>query len=630
MFYRKIFFTVLVLAFLLLPVKIFAATPEVVVRDPSAYSARFISQSESDPIVIQAGEKKTVKVKFKNIGNVTWNNSGRYISAYTMEPRNRSSVFADEAWISKHQTAKISDKVAPGGTGELSITLHAPSVIGEYVERFYLAAENYSWVQGGYFFLKIKVVEKKVLADQVVIVPGNSDNSADSTKSSLYQAKRTAVKTKKITLKGGESAKMLVHFTNVGETSWPGYEVRLKNMVSVASGTNVSFADSDWRSENVVLETSNEVVPDGITKIAFGLRAPVKTGHYVASFVLVSNGEEISGAVYDLSVDVTEDAPVGYIPPVFTTGGGSIETSAPKTGVVENIRLDAEPTLRVGIAKSEGTSKIRPVDDDYRVFAGDVEKGILPLGVKADLKYSNGVYTFKAPGLVFSGPDFLRLVPVNNPRAVFRVTNLQRYVKWKGPDNFNEYRGIAELRVTTDESALYLINELGMEDYVAGIAETSNAAPIEYIKALLTAARTYAYCTKEYTTKHDKRNFDVVANTGDQLYLGYVSEKLMPHVAEATIATRGVMVTYQNEIVMTPYYANSNGKTKSWKSVWGGAEKPWLVPVIAKYDKGQPMRGHGVGMSARDAAYRAEKDGESFVQLIQYYYTGTEAQRIYQ
>ena len=70
-----------------------AAEPEVSIKD-EAYAAKFLSQSISDPITITAGGTATVKLKFKNIGTAAWNDSGsRFLSAYTMEPRDRASVF---------------------------------------------------------------------------------------------------------------------------------------------------------------------------------------------------------------------------------------------------------------------------------------------------------------------------------------------------------------------------------------------------------------------------------------------------------------------------------------------------------------------------------------------------------
>jgi peptidoglycan hydrolase-like amidase len=278
--------------------------------------------------------------------------------------------------------------------------------------------------------------------------------------------------------------------------------------------------------------------------------------------------------------------------------------------------------------KPEGVVQFVSYEENYNVYAGEELKGVLEQTKIAFLKYEAGVYSYKGGDLEFTSSQYLRLAPVNNPHAVFTLYNFSRQVSWKGPKNFNKYRGAMEYRLTQDGKDLYVINDLFLEDYVAGDSETSNASPIEYIKAMQVAYRTYAYYIKEHTDKHDKRNFDVVANTGDQLYLGYVSEELMPRVLQAAQETRGYMVTYNHDIVITPYYANSDGRTRAWTEVWGGSAKPWLVSVKAEYDQGRKMLGHGVGMSARDAAYRAEA-GVAWQEIIKHYYSGVEIEKIY-
>jgi peptidoglycan hydrolase-like amidase len=99
---------------------------------------------------------------------------------------------------------------------------------------------------------------------------------------------------------------------------------------------------------------------------------------------------------------------------------------------------------------------------------------------------------------------------------------------------------------------------------------------------------------------------------------------------EAVKATRGSFITYDNAVVITPYFGHSNGKTKSWQQVWGGAPKPWLVSVKAGYDKGRKQFGHGVGMSQRDAAIRADKEKLDWQSLVKYYYKGVEIKQLYQ
>jgi stage II sporulation protein D len=154
----------------------------------------------------------------------------------------------------------------------------------------------------------------------------------------------------------------------------------------------------------------------------------------------------------------------------------------------------------------------------------------------------------------------------------------------------------------------------------------SNGAPYEYQKALITAARTYAYWHLTHPGKHITFTVD---STYDQVYRGHDRELQQPNIVRAVEETRGQIVHYSGAPVVTPYYANSDGRTRAWTEVWGGGAKPWLVSVEAKYDKGKKLWGHGVGMSARDAAYRADEDKWSWDQLLKYYYTSIDLKRLW-
>ena len=576
-----------------------AATPEVKIKDDT-YSANFISQSEKDPIIIEAGKKKTITVKFKNVGKATWNGSGsRYISAYTMEPRDRNSIFRGSNWISAKQTGKILGTVKPGETGELKIDLQAPEKLGEYTEKFYLASENYSWVKGGYFFFKVKVVA----ASKV-------DSSTSTEVVSGLKVNRPTLMPEKVSVDGDESVKAILVIQNVSGREWKNYS--LVDAAVTGSAKSIYY-DKSWADNNQIFK-STEALPDGgVKRIDFIFRSPGKSGQYTAKFKILVDGQETvgNGAVNNISIEVVSDA---------------LDWEEPVDLFVP--RLSEEPKIRVGVWKPTEKVQFVSFDDDYEIYDGESIFGVIKKGRIAVLGYENGIYSFRDGEQFFETKNFIRLVPISSYRSVFTLYNFDHKVSWKGPKNFNKYRGAMELRVS-ESGTLYVINEVLFEDYVAGIGETSAIAPMEYIKALLTAARSYAYYIKENTDKHASRFFDVVATTGDQLYLGYVSEELMPRVVEAQKATRGMMVTYDDKIVITPYFGNSNGKTKSWTAVWGGTSKPWLVPVVANYDQGRSMLGHGVGMSQRDCAERADAEGLDYVDLLKYYYTGVEVEKIY-
>ena len=60
--------------------------------------------------------------------------------------------------------------------------------------------------------------------------------------------------------------------------------------------------------------------------------------------------------------------------------------------------------------------------------------------------------------------------------------------------------------------------------------------------------------------------------------------------------TKGQVLYYQNKLITTCSYSNSNGgRVKSSKEVWGG-DRAWLQAKDDPYDNGSGG-GHGVGMS---------------------------------
>lgn len=608
-----------------------AKDPKPNIQHPEM-SAKYFSQSIPDPIVMQAGEKKTVIMKFKNTGSQTWNswnqhrNGYRHVSAYTMEPRDRKSAFRGKNWISANQTASITKDTKPGDIAELEIELVAPDTPGDYTEEFYLAAENYTWIQGGYFFIKIKVTEPTTKSEQPKAVSTKPEiQKKDVTVSTTPQyAKKTIFQgVRTVDVVGGDVVEVAFAVQNIAEQQWGKYQI-IANEPSpdVAATAPLTFADATWKSSSIVFEKNTPVEAFGIVRERVRFRAPIRKGNYTAKFYLQADDQLFDEVIGQVLVNVTADAPANYATPQI------------KKEVVEVFtpRLAFEPRIRVGIWKPESFVQFRSDEDDYDVYEGTKKIFTMPKGQLAALRYENNQYILKTKNIEYQSPVYFRLSPVNNPSAVFTLYNFERNVTWKGPRNFNKYRGAMEYRLTKDGQTMYVINDLLMEDYVKGIGENSNNSPEEYLKSQSVAQRTYAYYIKEHSAKHDKRNFDVVAHTGDQLYLGYENEPIMSRFVKAAQATRGYMVTYNNDIVITPYFARTHCATKGWHQVWGGKVRPWLVSVRTNYDCQRAKRalGHQVGMSQIDASIRADKEGLNFKQLLAYYYTGTAAERIYE
>lgn len=629
--YRLFFLFTFVFSFFI-PTVAVAGDPKPTILDNS-YSAKFVSQSVADPFTIEAGSTKTVIFKFKNTGTTTWNEKGsNYISAYTVEPKYRNSDFRGSSWMSAKQTGKIKGVVKAGAAGELSIDFKAPTTAGEYIERFYLSSENHTWVQGGYFFVKIKVVPGTSKSNPIVKEEQKSDSTVPSVSVpvslSPFQAKFMGVSKPQVTVRPGEQVNMMFLFQNVGAKPWLSYSFKGNEQISLA-GVQISFADASWKSATLVKAGSINTPKDAILQKSFSLKAPEQVGKYKAAFYLEVDGQKVDGGEAFVDITVTNDTPEHIAPEVVRA-----QPVAPAP------RVQAEPKIRVGLDQVTDKVIFTSSEDEYDVFDGETVVLRLPLNASATLSSKSGTYTCLCNGTAYTSKNSFRFVPVNNIHAVFKLGNFERTVPWQKGVNFNTYHGGFELRFPKKGDLPYAINELLFEDYVAGIREVSNGTPMEYMKSQAILERTYAYYIQQYSTKHDDRFFDVVAHTGDQLYLGYESEKLMPRFVEAVNATRGLMVVFdtdknpatQSDIILTPYFGNSDGMTRSYKQVWGGKEeKSWLMPVPAIYDKRdkKKMYGHGVGMSQRDAMIKANEEKLDYAALIKYYYTGVEIEQIY-
>jgi len=693
---RRFFLTFIIFfsALIFVPI-VSAAEFEIPIFRDKNYAGKYVSQSVADPVVVEAGATKEVVLKIKNAGKTTWKATGvNYVSVYTVDPNYRASVFYDkDSWVHNDQPAKLKADTKPGAVGEFKIKLKAPIKLGDYLERFYLVSENHTWIQGSYFFLKIKVTKDADasvvkftqtlslgMSDSMVVelqkflknlgyfnypyithyfgpvtkaalvqyqkenklspngildsatrdkingvgedggvttgdgssATGNSAGEEGAADTGEYKAHLLAFSARNLEVaRGGDDVNFIVRYINDGTKDWSKYVWQEAGSVAIEGSSTPNISALGWQSRKLISSGNNLIKPGDPLEFSFSFRAPRLAGNYILRFQLVANDHTTSGGTLELPVKVLIDAPSDFQETVWQT-----------TRTLIN-----EPNIRVGLYKTNEAIKFK-ANFRYEIFADNISKGWLESNEPATLSYSQGVYKFSGGTLEFSSHSFIRLVP-EDKEAYFTLTNYSRLVSWKGSKNFNVYRGTLEYVYSPKSALPYIINELPLDAYIAGIGETSNGAAMEYIKAILVAARSYAYLNILAGASSVQPSFDVFPTTVDQLYLGYNSEVLMPRVVQAAQATFGEMVTYNSNPVTTPYFGNSNGKTRGWKEVWGGTDKPWLQPVDCIYDQGESMFGHGVGMSANDASQRAAKDGWTYDQILKYYYTGVEVERIY-
>ena len=112
-------------------------------------------------------------------------------------------------------------------------------------------------------------------------------------------------------------------------------------------------------------------------------------------------------------------------------------------------------------------------------------------------------------------------------------------------------------------------------------AESPASWPAEALKAQAIAARTYAITTAK------SADFDQYADTRSQVYGGVGVETAATNAAVA--ATRGQVVTYNGQPVVTYFFSTSGGRTEDVENTSLGDEpQPWLKSVDDAYDDVSP------------------------------------------
>lgn len=204
---------------------------------------------------------------------------------------------------------------------------------------------------------------------------------------------------------------------------------------------------------------------------------------------------------------------------------------------------------------------------------------------------------------------------------------------WNQNLNDNRFRGKLEI-VTAANGEQWLVNELPLEQYVAGIAEEAEGMPLEHLKAMATAARTYAYYHLQRGGKHKEFGFHLLATPADQVYKGVGFEERAPSWVRATQETAGLIIAYQDQPILAAYSSGTCGRTKSFTEVWGGEPNKYAYLVSVPDLDGVILNcvtlpgNHQVGLSAAGSRSSA-RAGRTFEDILKYYYTGVALKKIY-
>lgn len=418
----------------------------------------------------------------------------------------------------------------------------------------------------------------------------------------MIQSHRDAVN-----IEAGKAFTFQVGFKNVGTGEWVDSGPK---GVGLRSPGPSPFYHSYW--VNITEPTKMDIPsakPGEIGFFKFSMQAPQEPGAYVAEFQLVQGA---ALWIRNGSIKI----PINVL---------ALRSSA--EGGVKKGLLQEEPDIRVGlfettdpvIISSESSYEVKNLSGStlFSATAGQLTTILFDPTTKA--------YTIDVAGQKKTASQGLRLES-SSTTPVFEIESYKNRPAWNPAINDNTFWGVIEMKYDAEQDESWVINELPMEKYLEGLAESSNSSPAEFQQALAIAARTYASYHYLNPSKHDMFTVDAQY---DQVYRGYNLSLRLDKWVEGVQASGGKVVTLDDEIVITPYFSQSDGRTRTWTEVWGGGHKSWLVSVPDPWNEGKEKLGHGVGMSAQGAIGLAQEDGYNYQEILTHYYTGVDIQKAY-
>lgn len=303
-----------------------------------------------------------------------------------------------------------------------------------------------------------------------------------------------------------------------------------------------------------------------------------------------------------------------FLPPAVDAAQKPVKVQRPKNHII-----------KVLLAEAPGET-VFASDGRYIVETYDQEQlHLFEAGEQAKMLYDNGDYVVKF------GPNFskekrstkpIKVTPVKRGSLV-EIVNFLNPNSWEETDNL--FYNSIKLEMSPRAGTPVLVNEIGVERYTEGLCESGGQERTAYLNALMVAARTYATYHSIHKTKYPGEPYEIDATARSQIYCGAEFTQREPQVREARKATKKHLVFYNNEIVITPYFSHSDGRTRAWSEVWGGSGYDYLKSVKDPCCTSMTMSGgnHGVGLSGEGARYWSDH-GKGWKWILKYYYSGTE------
>jgi stage II sporulation protein D len=187
------------------------------------------------------------------------------------------------------------------------------------------------------------------------------------------------------------------------------------------------------------------------------------------------------------------------------------------------------------------------------------------------------------------GPRILRVVAAEGGLDIVGARRVDlralRFEARRGPLRVGTRDYVGALEVWRQGDGLLLVNEVPMEEYVAGTVrgEASERWPAEALRALAVVARTYAVFHQGRVTS---RVFHLVSGNQDQNFAGVTVEG--SPAREAARTTAGQVLTWEGRVFPTFYHSDSGGFTEAPQTIFSGDGIPPLGGVRDEFSMESP------------------------------------------
>jgi SpoIID/LytB domain protein len=184
-------------------------------------------------------------------------------------------------------------------------------------------------------------------------------------------------------------------------------------------------------------------------------------------------------------------------------------------------------------------------------------------------------------------PAELRAAPITVRDGLRFVAPPERLIEVPGIPTARRYLDTIEL--LPRRGGIDVVNELGLDPYLYGLAEVPQSWPEAVLDAQVIAARTYAWRSIQRSTSADQ---DICATVACQVFRG--AEILLgpngDRWRDAVDRTSGRVLLYEGEPILARYFSTSGGRTYANEEVFpSSGPRPYLRAFDDPFDALSPL-----------------------------------------